>query len=117
MKKYLRWIILAVSLFLIVSMGRSTLQIFGRGNALEEARQRIRELEEEQARLLELKEKVESQEFMEKEAREKLGLAKPGEVVVILPPDEALRKLAPDFDTEHFAEELPIYKRWMRLFF
>lgn len=117
MKKYIRWIVLAVALFLIVSMGRSTIGLLGRGNAIEEAEERVRELEEEQARLLEIKEKVESPEFKEKETREKLGLAKPGEVVVVLPPDDVLRRFAPEFDQEHFAEEEPIYKRWMRLFF
>lgn len=117
MKKYIHWIVLALSLFLIVSMGRSTLQLLGRGDAIKEAEVRVRELEAEQARLLEVKEQVESQEFMEKEAREKLGLAKPGEVVVVLPSDEVLRRLAPEFDQEHFVEELPIYERWIRLFF
>src|SRR3989338_4046362 len=117
MKKYTHWIVLALSLFWIVSMGRSTFQLLGRGDATKEAEVRIRELEGEQARLLEVKEQVESQEFMEKEAREKLGLAKPGEVVVVLPADDVLRRLAPEFDQEHFAEEEPIYKRWIKLFF
>ena len=117
MKKYIHWIVLALSLFLIVSMGRSTFELLGRGDAVKEAEARVRELEAEQARLLEVKERVESQEFMEKEAREKLGLAKPGEVVVVLPSDDVLRRLAPEFDQEHFAEEEPIYQRWLRMFF
>lgn len=117
MKKYLHWGVLAICLFLIVSMGRSTWALFSRGDAIKEAEDQVKKLEEEQARLLELKEEVESEEFKEKEVREKLGLAKPGEVVVVLPSDEVLKRLAPEFDQEHFAEEEPIYKRWIKLFF
>ena len=117
MKKYIRYLIFAIALFLIVSMGRSTIGFLGKTGTIDEAQKKVEELEKEQALLLEVKEEVDSLEFVEKEARERLGLAKPGEVVLILPSDEVLAKLAPEIEDELKVEELPIYMRWLRLFF
>lgn len=117
MKKYIRYIVLIVSLFLIFSISRSILGLLQKGKTLDEAKERVDALEEEQAKLLEMREVVESEEFVEREAREKLGLAKPGEVIVILPSDDILRKFAPKFEEEEFVEERPIWERWARMFF
>lgn len=117
MKKYLKYIVLIVSLFLIFSMLRSTWGLLQKGKTLDEARDNVRGLEEEQAKLLEMREVVESEEFVEREAREKLGLAKPGEVVVILPSDDILRKFAPKFEEEEFVQDQPIWRRWAGMFF
>lgn len=117
MKKYIRYIVLIVSLFLIFSISRSIWGLLQKGKTLDEAKERVEELEKEQAKLLEMREVIESEEFVEREAREKLGLAKPGEVVVILPHDDILRKFAPKVEEEEFVQEQPIWKRWVRMFF
>lgn len=117
MKKYLKYIALIVTMFVIFSVVRTTIGLLGKGGALEEARKEVAALEKEQAELLELREKVESDEFVEKEARNKLGLAKSGEKIVVLPPKEVLAKLAPPPEEEEFLEEFPIWKRWTRMFF
>ncbi|MBI2007373.1 MAG: septum formation initiator family protein [Candidatus Blackburnbacteria bacterium] len=117
MKKYLRYILFAGVLFVIFSMGRATLSFLERGKAIDRAKERVEELKKEQEELLKTKEKVESDEFIEKEAREKLGLAKPGETVVVLPDEDILRRLAPKLESESFPEELPIWKRWVEMFF
>lgn len=117
MKKHLRTVLLIVSIILILSMLKNIKSLLSRTDAIEETRQKVVELKEEQAKLLTMKERVESEEFIEKEAREKLGLAKPGEVVVVLPEEEILRRIAPKFEDEDFVEKLPIWKRWARMFF
>lgn len=116
-KRYIRWALLILVLVIIISMGRNSLGLVGKKDQIKEARERVAELEREQAQLLELKEKVESPEFVEKEAREKLGLAKSGEVVVVLPSEDILRRLAPKIEEEEFVEALPIFRRWARMFF
>lgn len=116
-KGYLRPALLIVSLILIFTISRNTFDLAKRGDSIEEAKKRVEELKQEQARLLSLREKVESEEFVEREAREKLGLAKPGEVVVVLPPEETLRRLAPKIEENDSPEKLPIWKRWVRMFF
>ncbi len=56
-----------------------------------------------------------SKEFIEKEIRNKLDYSKEGETVLILPPDEELRKYAPNeaFDEE---AEIPNWKKWAWIF-
>lgn len=117
MKKPIRYTVLIVSVVLVGVMARNTLNLLKRGETVEEAKRRVESLREEQVRLLELKENVETDEFVEREAREKLGLAKPGEVVAVLPDEEILKKLAPGIEEEDFVEKLPIWKRWARMFF
>lgn len=117
MKKYLRYILFIGILFVIFSMGRVTLGLIGKGKALDEAKDRVERLKKEQEDLLKTKEKIESDEFIEKEAREKLGLAKPGETVAVLPDQETLKKLAPKLEEETFPEEFPIWRRWVEMFF
>lgn len=54
--------------------------------------------------------------FMEREVRDKLGLAKPGEAIVVLPDDEALRKLAPPAPNQAETLPDPNWKKWLKLF-
>lgn len=117
MRKYLGYILLAGALFVIFSIGRTTLGLLEKGKALDEAGVMVEELKREQEELLKTKEKIESDEFIEKEARERLGLAKEGETVVVLPEEEILKKLAPKLEPDAFPEELPIWKRWVEIFF
>lgn len=58
---------------------------------------------------------AQSQEYIEKEIRNKLGLAKEGEVVVVLPDVDTLRKIAPEFTDEDLKPD-PNWKKWMMLF-
>lgn len=98
-------------------MGRSTFGLLGKGKAIDEAKKRVENLEKEKADLEATKLIVDSSQFVEKEARDKLGYSKEGETVLILPPEDVLRKFAPSFEEERFLEEKPIYKRWIELFF
>ena len=57
-----------------------------------------------------------SEEYKERQLRDKLGLAKEGELIVVLPPDETLRKLAPKSLEEEDSLPDPNWKKWMHLF-
>ena len=59
---------------------------------------------------------TQSQAFVEKEVRDKLGLAKDGEAIVVLPDEDTLRKLAPIIPTEQDFLPDPNWKRWLKLF-
>jgi hypothetical protein len=117
MRKYLRPVIATLCLFLIVSMGRSTWGLLGKGDAIKEEQKHVDSLKTEQERLKAIKETVDSQEFVEKEARDKLGLAKSGETVLVLPPDDVLKKFSPPFEEDEVAPEISIPERWAKLFF
>lgn len=55
--------------------------------------------------------------FIEKAVRDKLGLGKAGEAMVVLPDDEVLRKLAPQMPAEVDTLPDPNWVKWKKLFF
>ncbi len=59
---------------------------------------------------------TQSPDFIEKQVRDKLGLGREGEAVVVLPDAETLKKLAPQVPVE--AENLPDpnWRKWLHLF-
>ncbi len=61
-------------------------------------------------------ERVKGEGFVEKQLRDKLGLAREGEIVVVLPDDEILRKFAPKYEEEEDELAPPNWKKWLNLF-
>src|SRR3990170_4508136 len=61
-------------------------------------------------------EEVKSDDYIEKQIRDKLGLAKEGEIVVVLPPPEVVRKLAPKIEEQEDTLPDPNWKKWFHLF-
>lgn len=59
---------------------------------------------------------TQSADFIEKEVRNKLGLGKEGEAIVVLPDVEILKKLSPEIPTEVDSLPDPIWRRWLKLF-
>ena len=55
--------------------------------------------------------------FIEKEVRDKLGLGKEGEAIVVLPDEDTLRKLAPQMPLEVDTLPDPNWVKWEKLFF
>ncbi|MBI2268618.1 MAG: septum formation initiator family protein [Candidatus Blackburnbacteria bacterium] len=110
-------ILIVLVVLATISAVHSTTQLWGKGNAIEEAKKRLAEAEREQQVLLEAKKSINSPGFVEREAREKLGLARPDETIVVLPSEDVLKKLAPREDSEElFLEILPIWRRWLAFF-
>lgn len=83
---------------------------------IETAKTKVENLKQEEASLeVELK-KVQSEAFLEKQLRDKLGLAKEGETVVILPDKKALQDLVPAVPEEEDTLPKPVWQRWLDLF-
>ena len=76
--------------------------------------EKVLRLEEKKKELSEKYQYYQTPEFIEEEARNKLNMAKPGETIVILPPN--LEELLSRSKTQ--AEPLiPNWKKWWNLFF
>ncbi len=54
--------------------------------------------------------------FMEKQIRNKLGMAKDGEAIVVLPEADILRRLAPKMELQEDFLPLPNRQKWLKLF-
>jgi cell division protein FtsB len=76
----------------------------------------LENLQKEQDRLKKELERVQSDEYIEKQLRDNLGLAKEGEITVILPDSEIVKRFAPKLDTEEESLPDPNWKRWLKLF-
>jgi cell division protein FtsB len=56
-------------------------------------------------------------DFVEKQIRNKLGLVKSGEALVILPDEDIVKRLAPIIDDQDDTLPDPNWKKWEKLFF
>lgn len=101
--------ILIIGLFLIVNLTRSILELVRAADKIKEAEKQVAQLQFKNDELKKRLAEVQSPKYLEKIAREKLGLAKKGEVVVILPPYQPSAQVQ--------EENLPNWKKWLRLFF
>jgi cell division protein FtsB len=80
--------ILVLGLVVAVRLGSNVVKLYKSGGRLTEQEAKLVEVKKENKELKARLAQVQSSEFMEREAREKLGLGKEGEVVVIIPEKE-----------------------------
>lgn len=109
--KAINWILLILSIILTVNIIRTFADLSRQENIIKEAADRLQEAEEEKGNLQKNLAKVESQEFIEREARNKLNLGREGEVVLILPsvsPFTSPTPIPPDTS--------PNWQKWVNLF-
>ena len=109
-----------LALFVVIILGFSIMRNIGKVAAIrdevEKEKMAVAKLKRENDDLAKKVESIQGVEFMEAQLRNKLGLAKPGETVVILPDRETLIKLAPRTDLEEETLPDPNWKKWIKLF-
>jgi cell division protein FtsB len=110
---YLIWLlILILALNLTKDIGRTKrIKV-----QIETEREKIAKIEAENEKLARQIAEAQSQEFIEKEVRNKLGLGRAGEAMVVLPDVDTLRKLAPQVETQKESLPDPNWKKWLKLF-
>lgn len=113
--RIVRLVIIVVSAILVVNLSRSIWDLWRRRDIVAERKDVLLRLEKENKRLKDELIYSESPLFIEQEARNRLGLGKEGEQVVILPKSQI-----PNSNNQTKEEKegnLPNWKRWWRLFF
>lgn len=110
---YAIWLFIAL---LAVSVLRNIGKVKRIREEIAAEKQRIAKIEAENKNLERQVALTMSPQFVEKEIRNKLGLVKTGEVVVVLPDADILRKLAPEAKIVQDDLPLPIWEKWLRLF-
>lgn len=91
-------------------MGGNVWRLYKAGDKVVAARRELADAQAEQDKLKKQLEYVQSDEFVEREAREKLGLGKPGEEVIILPSSPNLKPQATNPNTE------ANWRKWWKLY-
>lgn len=79
-----------------------------------ELRENVTKLEQERNRLLAVKSEVEKDEFIEKEAREKLGVGREGETILVLPNEKIINQQLPVADKGD--RRVENWQKWLEVF-
>lgn len=108
----IRLIIGVVSLFVSVGLVRSIVDHWHKRTIVSERQEALGREEQRNRELVAQLEEATSAAFIEKEAREKLGLVKEGDTVVLMTND----KLQKTHETT-MQETAPNWKKWWKLFF
>ena len=114
---FLRYLLFLIVISLSISLVRSFIKITKADTQIQAVKNKITNLKNENSQLTSQITSVESEFFVEKQARDKLGLAKKGEIVLILPNDiESLNLLSqteiedkPEFPKTNFQKWLEIF--------
>ena len=117
LKQYSKYLFLFLAVLFLISLVRNVFKISEAKKSIDEARARVEKLARENKELSEKLQSVQSDNYTEKQLRDKLGMAKEGETVVILPDAETVKKLAPKVEVEEGALPDPVWERWLRLFY
>lgn len=110
---YLLLILIAV---LAVSLVRNIIETHSTDQEIKREEGKVKELQEKQKELEEKLAMTKSQEYIEKQLRDKLGLVRDKEIVVILPDTEVVKRFAPKTKEEEKILPDPIWKKWAKLF-
>lgn len=107
-------VFIVIGLMMIVGLSKNILRLLKVDDRIEEIERNVAELRQKNQELKEAREYYSSDEFVEKEARNRLNLAKPGETMVILPSN--LAEILGRKDNQE-VRAVPNWKKWWDLFF
>jgi len=115
--KLFRYIFLLFLILLFFSVLDSIKKVRNAKRQVDQAQERLENLLKEQQSLREEISKIETQEFIEKQLRDRLGLVREGEIVIVLPDPQVVKKFAPRYDSGS-SSNLESSKRsfWQRIF-
>lgn len=110
------YLMLLLAAFLVLSIIRNIGKIVQIRSEVARERAKTEKQKRENDELAKKVAETQGPEFVEKEVRDKLGLVKPGETIVVLPDTETLRNLAPKPPVDEDALPDPNWKKWLKLF-
>ncbi len=116
-KKFYTLGLIVLVLVLFFSLVRNVLVLKSANSKIAASKEDLEKIKRENLELVEKARYIQSEEFLEKQLRDKLGLGKIGETVVVLPDRETLKKLSPSWDEEEpLVLPDPNWKKWLKLF-
>lgn len=116
LKDYFEYLVIGLSLIFLLSLFNNIVRLRKSDDQIDAAKQKVVELKSENSDLKSRAEAVEAERFIEQQIRDNLGLAKEGEIVVVLPDDETLKKLAPSKLEKEVTLPDPNWRKWAKLF-
>jgi len=117
LKTYYVYLIILLSALFVFSVVRSVFRVFEAKQRTGQASEKVEKLKQENEELQRKLAEVKGEPYQEKQLRDKLGLAKEGEIVIVLPDKEILRKIVPVINEEEDTLPDPTWKKWLKLFY
>jgi len=115
-KNYQKYLLLLLCIVFALSLVKNIARIKNAQIRVEKMKERVDKLQKEKEELQIKVEEAKKQEYIEKQLRDKLGLSKEGETIVVLPDADTLRKLVPPIPEEEETLPDPNWKKWAQLF-
>jgi cell division protein FtsB len=112
--RYATWVLVV---FLLISITKNIGRVMSIRRQVEEERVRVEKMEAENERVRAQIAEAQGADFIEKQIRDKLGLTKEGEAIVVLPDEAVLKSFAPARETDENALPDPNWMKWRNLFF
>lgn len=118
LNKLFKVVLLVAFVLMLMSVTRGVFSLANSGSRISDAQKKLDVAKEEQESLKRELEEIQSSFFQEKQARDKLGMAKEGEIVIILPEESMLRRLSPrKLEPTQIVQIEPNWRKWAKLFF
>lgn len=111
-------LVLPILTFLILasSLVKGVTRIRQGNEIIKKTEMKLAKISEENRKLEEQVQIVSSPEYKEKQLRDKMGLVKEGEIIIVLPEAEIVKKLAPILPKGEEVKLKPNWLKWMDLF-
>lgn len=115
--RFFKVFVFGLGLLFAVSLIRNIFTLRSSESKISDAQVRLEDVEKQTQDLQKQLDEVESGNYREKQARDKLGLAREGETVVYLPNEQILRNIAPLSGGDD-SDQLPLpnWQKWLELF-
>lgn len=110
---YATWFLVAA---LLVSTVKNVNRVIGIREQVREEQERVEKMQADNAKLQTQIAEAQGSDFIEKQIRDKLGLSKEGEAIVVLPDESIVRSFAPTITTSEETLPDPNWKKWLKLF-
>lgn len=110
--KLIQLILGIAAIMLVVNVVHTWINLEKRGDIVKETAGRLEKSKQQKENLERELARVQSQEYIEKEARDKLNLGREGEVVLLLPTISTNQGPTPTP-----LQDVPNWQRWWKLFF
>ena len=113
-KKVLFGLVILIVLVIANNLINQIMEAVKSGERLSQSAETVFQLEAKNRSLKEKLSQIQSQEFLEEQARNKLGLSKKGEIVVVIPEEKLKQVLGISSSAQ---VRYPNWLGWLRVFF
>jgi cell division protein FtsB len=117
LRVYSNYFFIILIVFLMISLARNIVKTLDAQKKIDSKEKEISALEKKNEDLRKELSQVQSSQYTEAQLRDKLGLAKEGETVVVLPDKDILKSLVPERSQEENTLPDPNWKKWIKLFY